>query len=68
VCGDARQSELGGIWIDLRWKTTSRASWGERLFESDTVVEIKHAAKIEWARNRVILGSKENCEKEFGLL
>jgi hypothetical protein len=66
VCSDARQSESGGIWIDLRWKTTSRASWGERL--SDTVVEIKHAVKIEWARNREILGSKENCEKKIGLL
>jgi hypothetical protein len=56
-----------GIWIGLRWKTTSRVSWAKRLFGSVTVVEIKHAAKIEWARKKEIFGPKENCEEEFGL-
>jgi hypothetical protein len=48
VCGDDRQPELDGIWIDPSWKTTSRASWVKTLFGTDTVVEIKQAAKIEW--------------------
>jgi hypothetical protein len=39
--GGDRQPESGDVCIDLRWKTTSRASWVERLFGSDIVVEIK---------------------------
>jgi hypothetical protein len=48
VCGSGRHPESGGIWIEPRWKTTSRASWSERLFELHTVMEIIHADKIEW--------------------
>jgi hypothetical protein len=29
----------------------------------DTVVEIKHATKIEWVGKKEIFGSKENCEE-----
>jgi hypothetical protein len=50
------QLESGGVWIDLRWKTTSRASWVERLFGSNTVMEIKYAAKVEWAGKERFLG------------
>jgi hypothetical protein len=42
--GVRRQPESNDIWIDPRWKTSSRA---ERQFRSNTVVEIKQAAKIE---------------------
>jgi hypothetical protein len=52
VCGGGRQSESGNVWIDLRWKTISQASWAERLFRSDIVVEIKQATKIEWLEKR----------------
>jgi hypothetical protein len=40
-CGDDPQPESSSVWIDLRWSTTSCASWVERLFGPDTVVEIK---------------------------
>jgi hypothetical protein len=38
------------------------------LFGSDTVVEIKQIAKIEWAGKERFLGQKENCEEEFKLM
>jgi hypothetical protein len=41
VCCGGRQPESGDVSIDLRWKKASRASWAEKLFGPDTVVEIK---------------------------
>jgi hypothetical protein len=38
VYGGGWQSELGDVWIDPRWKTTSRTNWGKRLLKPDTVV------------------------------
>jgi hypothetical protein len=46
--GDWRMQRRDDVWIDLRWKTISRASWAERLFGSNTIVEIKYVAKMEW--------------------
>jgi hypothetical protein len=40
-CGGGQQLEFGGVWIDLRWKTTSQVSWTERLSGLDIVVEIQ---------------------------
>jgi hypothetical protein len=46
VCGGGRQPYLGSVWIDVKWKTTNRACWAERVFGPDTVVKIKHMSKI----------------------
>jgi hypothetical protein len=52
--GDQRLQGCGGDdWIDLRWKTTSQASWAKRLFGLDTVVEIKQAAEMESAGKEI---------------
>jgi hypothetical protein len=40
-CGGVWWLESNDVWIDTRWKTTSGPSWAKRLFELDTVVEIK---------------------------
>jgi hypothetical protein len=41
VFGGDRESKSSDVWIDLRWKTTSQASWPKRLFGPGTVVKIK---------------------------
>jgi hypothetical protein len=64
VCGGGRQSKSSGIWIDLRWKKTSRASWAERLFGPNTIIGCQNG--MGWERE--ILRLKENCREEFGLL
>jgi hypothetical protein len=61
--GGARQPKSSGVCIDPRWKTSS---WAERLFGSDTVVEIKHAVKMEWAGKERFLGRKKIMKKNLG--
>jgi hypothetical protein len=57
---------LGSVLIDPSLKTTCHTSWAKRLFGADTVVKIKQTAGMGWERE--ILGAKENCGEEFGLL
>jgi hypothetical protein len=61
------QPESGGVWIDPRWKTTSQASWGERLFGPDTVWRSNRLPKWNGVRKRDSLAEKNHGE-EFGLL
>jgi hypothetical protein len=65
VCGSDRQPESDSVWIDLRWKTTSQASWAERLFGLDKVVVIKHGTKIEWVGNEGFLDRKKIVKKNL---
>jgi hypothetical protein len=68
VCDGGRHLELGGVRIDPRWNITSRASLAERLFRAEYCCgdQIGCQNRMDWERE--ILGLKENCEKEFGLL
>jgi hypothetical protein len=66
ACGYSRQPKLGGVWIVLRCKTTSWACWSKRLFGMDTIMEIKQAAKMEWAGKERFLGRNKIMEKNLG--
>jgi hypothetical protein len=66
VCSGGRQPKSGDVWIDPRWKTTSRASWPKMLFVPNTVVEIKQTAKIEWTRKERFLDPKKIVKKNLG--
>jgi hypothetical protein len=66
ACGYSRQPKLGGVWIVLRCKTTSWACWAKRLFGLDTIMEIKQAAKMEWAGKERFLGRNKIMEKNLG--
>jgi hypothetical protein len=65
ACGDARHPDSGGVWIDLRWKTISWVRWAKRLMRPDTVVEIKLAAEIEWAKIEKFLDHRKIVEKKL---
>jgi hypothetical protein len=66
ACDYSQQPESGGVWIDPRWKTTSWASWAERLFGLDVVVKIKQGAKIECVGKERFLGQKKIVKKNLG--
>jgi hypothetical protein len=60
-----RQPESSGVWIDLRWKTISRARksvWVGYCCGDQTCCR----NGLGWERD--IFGSKENCEEEFELV
>jgi hypothetical protein len=69
-CGGAswrcNGSTVAGIWIDAKWKTTSRANWAERLFELNNVVENKEAAKIEWVGKERFLDQRKIVKNNLG--
>jgi hypothetical protein len=57
VCGGGRQSESsdGGA-----------TSWTQRVFGSNTIVEIKQVAEIEWARKERFLSQNKIVKKNLG--
>jgi hypothetical protein len=61
-----QQSESSDIWIDPRWKTTSRASGAKSLFGLDTVVEIKQIITIEWVGKERFLDPNKIVKKNLG--
>jgi hypothetical protein len=68
VCANGWQPELGIVWIDPRWKTINWASYAERLFGLDTVMEIKHCAKIERLGKRDFWTKRKLWRRNWGVV
>jgi hypothetical protein len=54
VAGDSQSSD-GGV-----------TSWAQRVFGSNTIVEIKRVAEIEWARKERFLSQNKIVKKNLG--